>query len=35
MLSIRGKVKKDRMVPLSIVLLETLRENYLAYHPKE
>jgi integrase/recombinase XerD len=29
------KGKKDRMVPLSKVLLETLREYYLEYHPKE
>ena len=36
MIHIHGaKGKKDRMVPLSKVLLETLREYYLAYHPKE
>lgn len=36
MIHIHGaKGKKDRMIPLSKVLLETLREYYLAYHPKE
>lgn len=30
-----AKGKKDRMVPLSKVLLATLREYYLSYHPKE
>jgi len=36
MIHIHGaKGKKDRMVPLSKVLLESLREYYLAYHPKE
>lgn len=36
MIHIHGaKGKKDRMVPLSKVLLETLREYYLAYHHKE
>jgi integrase len=31
----RGKGKKDRMVPLSKLLLEVLREYYKAYHPRE
>ncbi|MER3465440.1 MAG: integrase, partial [Chitinophagaceae bacterium] len=36
MLHIRGaKGKKDRMVPLSKVLVETLREYYKSYRPKE
>ena len=36
MIHIHGaKGKKDRMVPLSKILLETLRKYYLAYHPKE
>ncbi len=36
MIHIHGaKGKKDRMVPLSKVLLESLREYYLAYHPRE
>jgi site-specific recombinase XerD len=30
-----AKGKKDRMVPLSMILLETLRVYYLAYKPKE
>jgi site-specific recombinase XerD len=36
MLHIReGKGKKDRMVPLSKILLETLREYFQKYRPKE
>lgn len=30
-----GKGKKDRMVPLSKVLLQTLRDYYKEYKPKE
>ena len=36
MIHIHGaKGKKDRMVPLSRLLLETMREYYVAYKPKE
>ena len=36
MIHIQGaKGKKDRMVPLSKVLLETLRKYYVTYHPKK